>query len=178
MILACINWVNKPYKLRFTTNRINTCPCWSNSVLHKCPDNAFDIGVEVFWMSSSLSYLVNVYDHDRGILLTRQHDVFAWTECFGINAVKVRNASLFPSFFILYEAVSAFEVPTYCPVQCCTAKVCDQFVPVNCARWGVIKACAVRAQARWRVNTRTGNRCRRCTIRYNHVRAFSQVDAG
>src|SRR5690625_5721995 len=79
-ILTGINWVNKPDKLRFATNRVNTCPCWSNAVLYKCPDNAFDIGVEVFWMSSSLSYLVNVYDHDRGILLTRQHDVFAATD--------------------------------------------------------------------------------------------------
>src|SRR5699024_2637145 len=113
MILACINWVNKPNKLRFTTNRINTCPCWFNSVLHKCPDNAFDIGIEVFWMSSSLSYMVNVYVHDRGILLTRLHVVFSATEFFVINAVKIWNALLFPSFFILYEAVSAFEVLTY-----------------------------------------------------------------
>src|SRR5699024_4098066 len=97
----------------FTTKRINTCPCWSNSVLHKCPDNAFDVGVEVFWMSSSLSYLVTVYDHDRGILLTRQHDVFAATESFGINAVKVRNASLCPSFVILDEAATALGVPAY-----------------------------------------------------------------
>lgn len=77
------------------------------------PDNAFDIGIEVFWMPSSLSYLVNVNDHDRGILLTRQHDVFASAKLVGINAVKVRNASLFPSFFIHNEAISTFEVPTY-----------------------------------------------------------------
>src|SRR5699024_10628748 len=43
---------------------LNSCPCWPNSVLYECPDNAFDIGVEVFWMASSFTFLVNVDDHD------------------------------------------------------------------------------------------------------------------
>src|SRR5699024_12105496 len=56
-VFACINWIDKPDELCFTARRVNSCPCWPNSVLYECSDNAFDIGVEVFWMASSLALL-------------------------------------------------------------------------------------------------------------------------
>ncbi|OFT29763.1 hypothetical protein HMPREF3170_06155 [Corynebacterium sp. HMSC08D02] len=62
------------------------------------------------WMASRFSGLVNINNHNRRILLIRQHDVFTSTEFLRISAIKSRNAALLTGFFIYHDTVSTLKV--------------------------------------------------------------------